>query len=223
VKSFFYITAFIFLFTACNKSQTTSESKEESSREQGEAVKIPASLDPLEYVKWVSNEQNGVSKSKTIDEVKYLLQYKPHDYLACMELKKDTVNKSEVEKKEQEFKGMLYFDFKIHIPNGSAEFLKYNISSTTEYQQRVTYCSFSMQYDISIVQNKDTIPCTMYLFERAFDVAPEGTFLLGFDEAALDVNKEMTFVFSDRLFKKGAIKFTFAPKVLNNIPKLKTV
>jgi hypothetical protein len=214
---------FTFCFCSACKNPTGVSETEETKMNTTIAENRTHELMPIDYVKWVKEEKNGISKSKTIDDVKYILQYKPHDYLACMEFKSDTVRKNELVKKEEEFKGMVYFDFKIHIPDGYTEFLKYGISSASEYQQRVNYCAFNMQYEISIIQNADTIPCTMYLFERAYDVMPEGTFLLGFDERAIDANKEMTFLFNDKLFRKGYVKFTFEPKTLINIPKLKTV
>ena len=223
MKKLAYIFSIFCFCSGCDKNNTAVSDNSESATlvSNGENKKIE--LMPLDYVKWVQNESNGIYKSKIIGEVKYILQYKPHDYLACMELKSDSVKKADLQKKEDDFKGMVYFDFKIHIPQGNAEFLKYGVSSTSEYQQRVSYSSFGMQYDICMVQSKDTIPCKMYLFERSFDVTPEGTFLLGFDEKAIDTNKEITFLFNDKLFRKGSIKFTFGPKTLLNIPKLKTV
>lgn len=223
MKRFLYSALVVLIATACDKASRDSNTRSEQANISTSDQQTPTQLNPLSYVQWVNSEQNELFKSKTIDEVKYILRFKPHEYMACMEIKKDTISAAEIKSKEKEFEGMLYYDFKIHIPNGSAEFLKYGVSSTPEYQQRVSYCSFSMQHDISLVQGSDTIPCSMFLFERAYDVTPEGTFLVGFDEHSVDLNKEITFVFNDRLFRKGMIKFTYAPKSLSRIPKLKTV
>src|SRR5256885_770874 len=84
------------------------------------------------------------------------------------------------------------------------------ISSDEEYSDRVNYCAFKFQNDISLYDGKDSIPCSLFHFERAFDIVPYGKFILGFAKSNHPENAE-TFIVYDKIFHKGLIKFTFDP------------
>ena len=79
-----------------------------------------------------------------------------------------------------------------------------------------------MQKDISLLDGKDTVPCDLYHFERAYDVSPSATILLGFT-ASKKTKNDKTLIIYDRTFNKGTVKFLFKASELNNKPKLKTL
>ena len=119
---------------------------------------------------------------------------------------------------------MQYYDLKIELKDGQGEFLKYKLASSNEdYEKRVKYCAFDMQKDIKLLAGNDSMPCTLFHFERAYDLAPYGIFLLGFPLSKIGSDKEAAIVIQDKLFNKGILKFTFSESELKNLPKLKTL
>jgi hypothetical protein len=179
-------------------------------------------LAPREYVQWMQDPENGIKKEKTIDDVIFSALYKPSEYIICMEEKKDQLTDSLVKKRQEEFSDMEYFDLTIALESGQGELLKHGLTSIAQYDERVQYFAFEMQKDIKLVEDGDTIPCGLYHFERAYDVAPYSKFMLGFVKNKKTGSKERTLVFYDRVFNKGLIKFTYTDEDFNNIPKLKT-
>jgi hypothetical protein len=179
-------------------------------------------LSPREYVQWLRDVNNGINKEKTIDDITFSIQYKPYEYITCMEEKKDYLSDSLLKREKEELGDMEYYDITIALTKGQGELLKYNLTSASQYDERVKYFAFGMQHDINLVEDGDTIPCGLYHFERIYDVAPYSKFLLGFMKGKHSNPKERTLTFYDKVFNKGLIKFTYTDEDFNNIPKLKT-
>lgn len=179
------------------------------------------SLAPVEFVKWVKDEYHGLKKEKSVGDIIFSAQYKPVEYVICMEEKSMRIADSVVKKKKLELGDMQYIDFKIAINSGQGELLKYELSSASQYEERVNYFSFKMQDDIKLLNGSDTISCALFHFERAYDVAPYSTFVLGFP-LRKDKTKNLVLVYHDNIFKKGIIKLEFKNSNIKAIPKLKT-
>lgn len=177
-------------------------------------------LSPSLYLDWVNDRGNGLCRSKEVSQVLYNLKFKPFEYIICQELGKENITSKEFKENYSELTGMTYFNFQIQVTDQSNEFLKYAPTNRMSYQERVMYCSFQMQNDIKLVVGLDSLPCSMYHFERTYGITPYGNFIIGFQE--LPIAPEYTFVFSDNLFANGIIKFSFKRELLTNVPKLKT-
>jgi hypothetical protein len=179
-----------------------------------------STLVPVDYVSWMRNPENGIRKEKQIEEIIYSVQYKTPDYIACIEAdNKDSISPAKVTDDGTET--IHYFDFKMTLENYEGEFLKHKLNSPAQYDSRVKYLAFGIEKDISLVEGGDTIPCTICHFERAYDVAPEATLLLGFVSKKKYLKKK-EFIFHDKLFGKGIVKFTFTKDEMKSIPKLRT-
>jgi len=80
-----------------------------------------------------------------------------------------------------------------------------------DYQEGVKYMSFNIEKDFYVVTSKDTIACSGVTFERNFKVAPYHKVLLFF--TGISPNENIQLIYTDRLFKKGIIKFKFQDKI----------
>ncbi|MGQ0829856.1 MAG: hypothetical protein ACT4ON_15825 [Bacteroidota bacterium] len=211
---------------ACNAIKTEEKSILQSAEiENGFiAAKNAPVMEGQDYVAWVQDMENGFKKEKTIDDLTFSVQYKPYEYIVFMEEKKDELPDTLVKRKMEQINDMQYYNLKITLNESAGELLKYKLTSQQQYQQRVSYFSFDMQNDVQLVNGNDTLPCILYHFERAYDIAPSGTFVLGFPLSKNESQEEeKTLLVYDRTFHKGLIKFTFRKKELRNLPKLKTI
>lgn len=98
--------------------------------------------------------------------------------------------------------------------------MKYDLGSGADYKGRVEYYAFKFEKDIIMVTGNDTIPCSIFHFERTFDVAPYSSFLLGFKIPVKDKRKDRTIIIDDQIFNKGTVKFLFSEKRISTLPKL---
>jgi hypothetical protein len=176
-----------------------------------------------EYVQWVQNPENGFKKQKSINDLLFTLQFKPYEYIVCLEEQKEHIADSTLKKKIAELNEMQYYDLKISLKEGVGELLKYRLNTAQEYTDRVNYFAFGMQKDIKMVEGNDTIPCELYHFERSFDASPNSTILLGFPVKSNSSSTEKTLLVYDKTFNTGMVKFTFSKDELKKLPKLKTL
>lgn len=83
-----------------------------------------------------------------------------------------------------------------------------------DYQKSVAYMSFEINKDFIIVtSSKDTITCDGVIFERTFKSTPSNKLLLFF--GGVKEEDKIQLVYSDKLFKKGILKFRFQEPILN--------
>jgi hypothetical protein len=179
-------------------------------------------LPPGQYVKWVEDDQNGLKKVKTIDDIIYTAQYKPCQYVVCEEEKKTELADSIVKQRVSELGGMQYINLKIEITDQNGEFLRHGISTTEEYNDRINYFSFGMQKDVQLVDAGDTLPCLLFHFERLYNVAPYGTFLLAFPKGK-NTDGDKTLIIYDHVFNTGIVKLFFKGSDLKNTPQLEAI
>ncbi|MES2394411.1 MAG: hypothetical protein V4549_00305 [Bacteroidota bacterium] len=175
----------------------------------------PEMLLPGDYVSWVEDMQNGLKVEKTIEDFTYTLQYKPLEYLALMELKKDSILTNELEKTIDNYSDLQYYTFRISAP-GEGELLKKKLGSTNEYYHRIQYYSFEMQKDLKLIDGKDTLDCALFHFERVYGLAPYATFVLGFPPTESMNNK--TLFYNEKVFGTGKIYLTVQLKNYKKLP-----
>jgi hypothetical protein len=213
------------MLSACNHvSHKGAVQADEVIVEAPVSEKIKEEVMPVnEYIKWVKDPRNGLLKIKAMDELEYAVQYKPYPYIICMEEQTDKLADTMVSRKIKELESVQYYDLKISLKDGQGELLKSKLGSADEYDKRVKYFAFGMQQDIQLVDGTDTLPCIMYHFERAYDVAPYCTVLLGFENDKTKSGKQKTVLVYDKTFNKGLLKFTFKENRLQTLPKLLTL
>src|SRR5260221_13135459 len=164
MKAVFY-SIIITLLYSCQQISSDKAVNEKFSKASSKGELLDRSrleLLPKEYVSWVKYDNNGLSKSRNIDNIQYSVLFKPVDYITCMELRKEEISKTEYNKKKNELGDMQYFDLTIKVNGFQEEFLKYDLTSKEEYNDRVNYCAFKFQNDISLYDGKDSIPCSLF-------------------------------------------------------------
>ena len=229
-----YLFLFLLVFSSCNSAEKTPNQQEKRPRQQfaqkiiSKEQKVPIYLDvelsPTAYISWVKNSNNHLNKNKTIQDIRYGINYLPLDYMLCNELKKTRVSEKELEQLKQEYSGMEYFELKIEALGFNDELAKYQLQSQGQYQERIKYLAFDMQKDIFLkTDDNRQVPCKLYHFERTYGVTPHSTFLLGFSKEDIAISKERTIVIDDKLFNKGLVKFNWTELALNNVPKLSVI
>lgn len=220
-----YFSFFIFsLLLSCKPDHDTSNFDVYTLTEKQKREIQETELKPREFVDWIKDEKNGFYRSKIINDIRFSVLYKPIPYIICMEERKDEIYDSIYQYKQSTLQDLVYFTLEISSVNQQAgELLKYNLSTSEEYQNRINYYAFEISKDIKLVQDNNEINCAMSHFERTFDVAPIARIMVAFDKKALDSSKNFVFKYTDSIFEKGIIKITFSGDQLNTLPKLKTI
>lgn len=177
-------------------------------------------LPPKEYYNYVINEKNGLKKIKKVDEFIFDLQFEPLDFKIVKQLKKEQINISEYNKLLKEMEGMQYYILKIKVANATESILKYQLQSEEDYQNRLAYFSFNFQSALYLEEDKRQIPCSLFHFERMYDLTPERVFVLGFEQSTKSLYSDKTFVIDSDFFSAGKIKIKIKGNDIKATPKL---
>lgn len=216
------VVAFCLMEMSCSEKSRIHDTSESIPSVAEEQNYSETSLSPGEYVQWFKGNHNHLQKSQNVNGVKYTLSYRTPEFLALMQQQNENITKSELDSAMQDFSDLVQFRLQIEVPGSGQEFLKYNLTSESDYESRVNYYAFEMQKDIFLKTEKgDSIPCSIYHFERSYGASPSSVFLIAF--AGVNTNEKMEITVFDREIGKEKIRFVFDPKELKNIPQLKTL
>ncbi len=179
------------------------------------------SLEPSAFIQWVDQPENRLINEKTVGAFKFIAQYRPLDYMVATALVNNHNHFTSVDSLESKFRNLQYFIIKIGTNTGNREFLQQSVSGKDEYYERIRYYTSMAQQDILLVDDVDTLPCTLYHFERTYSVSPYNTLLLAFQSTGKAKNKKL--IFNDQVLNTGKLIFTFNEDDINNVPKLKKI
>jgi hypothetical protein len=176
-----------------------------------------------EFISWCAIPENKLVQEKSVSEVIYQLSFVPQQQMALMELglgPNDTLKTSVYNEALKHYSAMTYFNLKIKVPSNAGEALKYNLTSSKEYEERIKYAAFNMEHDVTLIQDSNKLSPGLFHFERAFETNAYLNFMLAFDNKNFLKDKAFTIQFQDELFKKGNINFKFTEWQLINLPTI---
>ena len=179
----------------------------------------PSNLNTKDYAAWIENPANGVCITKKISDFEFAVLYKPIEYVVAMESKNKNISKDSILKRRENLKGYQYFTFRIRSLKDN-EFLKTGMTSQNEYYERLEYFVSNAQNDIKLVEEKDTIPCALYHFERNYGISPYSSIVLSFEEKDNSNTKDKVFIYEDKVLGIGKIAIKIKGSELSDLPKL---
>jgi len=178
-------------------------------------------MKPGDYVKYVTDKENGLKKTTQIDGLEFCMQYRPYDYILLMENRGDMSN-DDLIKRISDLRGTAWFTITLKRMDNTITPLRYGIATIEEYNKRLDYYLNEASKDIRLVYGKDTMQPVSYLFENNYNLTPQETMIVGFylPQGENYPRQTMRLSFFDRIFKTGIINAQYSDEILNNIPKL---
>jgi hypothetical protein len=104
------------------------------------------------------------------------------------------------------------------LESGEGDIMSYQANSLGEQQNKIYYFSYTFQEEIYLEKDGKKIPCSLYHFERSYNLSSKRSFMLGFEIPKESRDKESTLVINSNLLNTGPVKFNY---LMNDLPKLK--
>lgn len=161
------------------------------------------------------------SMEKKIKAVNFKLIYIPAEQFALREMgDMSAATQAGFDSLVKAYAGLSMFNLEIRVDGFNEELVHYQPGGrAVDFEKVTAYYAFGMQKDIYIVQSeKDTIPCTVYHYERNYGISPNNNFMLGFEAANL---KEAVLVYDNDYLKTGPVKFALNALDQNKHPQIK--
>ncbi|MDQ3110524.1 MAG: hypothetical protein M3R17_11575 [Bacteroidota bacterium] len=179
-------------------------------------------LAPEKYAQWVKEESNGLQSTKEMSDYKFSLQYRPVDYIALLEIKNTNKPFSEFNKIKVELSGMHYFTFRIASADPQIRVLDIGNTSEQDINPKLNYFSFDMQHNLQLIDGNDTLQCSLYNFERNYELAPYLDFSVAFARKSKNNSdpESLRFIYNGEALGVGIIQFEYDDKRLRSLPQL---
>lgn len=182
-------------------------------------------LDRDAYIHHVEQEDKGLTIKKTLDDVDYSLTLCPLDYVIAKEFRTDKVARTNYEKRRLDLEGFIYFKLSLSPKDRKEEVILHRANNEQVVKERLEYLSYGFEENIFTIRNnkRDTLPVSMYHFERTYGVTPNLEFLFSFktDSLAGKNDKHIQVIIDDIVFNNTALTYEFDKEAFIHAPKLK--
>lgn len=174
-------------------------------------------LSPLEYVNWIDNPENKLTKQKEIGDFTFHLTHQPHAYMAFRKLRTQQATEQEVLTTCQDYGEMEYYALKLESMVQAEPI--HLASPDMDYEAKVRYFSSDFQNDIQMINGDDTLNCSLFHYERYYGLTPYDIATFAFDN--VDKTKARQIIVRDELFSTGPLKFYFKKSEFKKIPQIR--
>lgn len=174
-------------------------------------------LNDQEFLAFAKDFDNNIHKTIVVGEWNYDVQYKPSRLIVINER---ITNADEFIKREKQLSGTVWFNISIKHVKENCNPLKFKVSGTEEYNERLDYFLNAAREEITLDYGNTRLKPTGYLFENNYGLTPNETMVVGFEIPDEAPREDMLLVYNDRLLRNGIIKIMFYKKDTKKISLL---
>jgi len=160
------------------------------------------------YVAWIQDYDHGLHVKREYADFVFDLQFQPRDFFK--------LTGTQPAPHSDQGTVMQYYLLRVSCKDPSQDPAKYNVSSASEWQQRLYYYSYLFQKDLFLEENGLKYPCVLFHFEQS-DISNTRVFTLGFETPAPGAGVSNILVESEQ-FGSLPVRIEI---VKENIPALK--
>lgn len=173
-----------------------------------------------EMTKYISDEDNGLRYSKTINGVEYSLQYRPTDLVVNQELV-DKKNEKEISSLREKYSKYMYFNLSMSLNN--KELLSNVVRNKAKFGQMVNNLAFEMDQKVHLfTKEKDTIKMADFVYPRMYGMTNSTSLMIVYPREEQDLDQDfLTLTIEDLGLETGEVKFKISTKAILDQPQLK--
>lgn len=175
------------------------------------------SLERGAYISFVTDPESGLIKKQEFGDISIEVFYQPLEFVYLKERKDKPISIRDFtvwKKNRTEYE---YYVVRL-VNHKVKEIAEYKSSGFNEYASKLDYLVAGFQDDINMVSGKDTMPCSLFHYERSYGLSGNNNFNVIFKKDT--VATEQTMMIDLSVFDLGRVKFTFNKNELKDIPKL---
>jgi hypothetical protein len=173
-------------------------------------------MHPQEYRHFFQDKENGLLKVKTINGIRYELQYIPNPWMAFKESRQSERNSDSLLEK---YSKATYFKLDIYPLESNHNVIELFSSGEQSYYEYSNYFSYEFAKNIDMTLLNDTKLDPLYCInEKNYNISNRLTFTLAFP-----VNKvpgDFTISINPEVLNAGKLLFAYKKSDIDRIPQL---
>jgi hypothetical protein len=178
-----------------------------------------ASMSREEYITYMNNSEK-LCVVKEFNGIQYKAKIQPPELLTLKNSDVEIKTNSDFKKELEYFKDKINFVFIIEDVDKNNTVVKSTVFNKERYAAILAYANTDLKKDLLLIQNGDTLYCSVFHLEPANSIQPVLRLSLGFSNLNAQ-NKDYTLIFNDNIFSNGPLKFRYAKGLFEQLPELK--
>jgi hypothetical protein len=170
-----------------------------------------------QYIDWVSSPQNGFVNCKDLNQIEFCGFYHSPEYQAIQVVTENGLSIDSISKLSQNYREWITFSFRIKSIKGTHPLKDGNIVQKEYFEKLQYYINAQSDFKL-VIDDSDTLECSLYHFERNFGSAPYINVNIGFKRDR-EITNNVTLLYFDRVFSNGLIKYKYDEEKLNQLPE----
>ena len=174
--------------------------------------------DYKEYMQYIAQSENGLTKTKTTMGLKISIKYLPIDYLVYNEIQSTDKTKKVKEDLYKRYENSLTFMLTFS-PEKDKNFdvTKVGISNYEEFSERIETMNFNFSNFITLETEQKKIIPELTQMESVYGLVNKRNILLVFNKKK--IIDDIRIIYKDEIFGTGTHKFLFKKKDLLAVPQ----
>jgi hypothetical protein len=169
---------------------------------------------------YISEHTDDFTKTATNHDIGISVSYTPIDIVAYRNYNPENADNIPFDSVKAAYQPMMFFDLNVHAGTSGISLLK-KIQEHKEADLVKVYYNYQVLQDIRIVSGADTIPCTVFHRIQDGGINDKLSFICGFDRSMNYANKDIEFLYKDRIFSGEVFSLIFDYTKINQFPEIK--
>lgn len=171
--------------------------------------------------KWINDEDNGLKKTKIIDDVQITVKYLPAELQAYRDLEENEA-KSNFDSLVRSYSHQKSFMVSFKSMDDSKNIMYKDVSDKDDYDQRIKDLSFDIGRKLKMTICGSDLRPTLFHYEPNYGSSKTANIYVVFSgEKVMNCDDAFNIAYYDHVFGTGISHFTFKQNDINRIPKLK--
>lgn len=167
----------------------------------------------VEYRPWFGDPSNGFTKTKSVHDLNFKVQYLPSELLAFNDIDPNSFESSEFDSLTSYYDHSSYFLLQFYPSRNSIDTRSVDLINGVsldfeDYRHKLDELNYHLDNNIQLISGSDTIMPSIYHFERGYDASPIQRAIIAFPKSSNDLD-HITFIYRDDLFNSGIHKYQF--------------
>lgn len=171
-----------------------------------------------DYIKFTSSVNSPLILEKEINDIKYSIKLITPE-LRAIQSGKSFKSSYEINEEVKKLTNQINVTLLISDASKESHIVKQSVFDNKSFAKIIDYCSEKIYTDFYLIENgKKYFPSLVFL-DPANSISPVIRISAAFNKV-FNPNLDLVFVFNDKIYDTGYLKFNYTNKVINTLPKL---
>lgn len=171
-----------------------------------------------DYIKFASSANSPLLLEKEINDIKYSLKLVTPE-LRAIQSGKSFKSSYEINEEVKKLSNQINVTLLISDASKESHIVKQSVFDNKSFSKIIDYCNEKIYSDFYLIENDKKYFPSLVFVDPANSISPVIRISAAYNKV-FNSNSDLVFVFNDKIYDAGYLKFNYANKEINSLPKL---